>query len=141
MEQVLYDDQSTGYALITLFVAFAVFALCMAGVGIYGVMSYAVSQRAGEISIRLALGAKAGDVRMMVLRQGGKLIVIGGAAGMMGAVVISRLLSGIVFGISTLDPVTFVGVPTVLMSIGLLANYLPARRATRIDPMRALRVE
>ena len=141
MNQALYDDQSTGYALITLFVAFAIFALCMAGVGIYGVMSYAVSQRASEISIRLALGAKAGDVRMMVLRQGGKLIVLGGATGMVGAVLISRLLSGLVFGISTLDPVTFIGVPTVLMSIGLLANYLPARRATRIDPMRALRVE
>jgi putative ABC transport system permease protein len=141
MEQALYDDQSTGYALITLFVAFAVFALCMAGVGIYGVMSYAVSQRASEISIRLALGAKAGDVRMMVLRQGGKLIVLGGAAGLVGAVLISRLLSGLVFGISTLDPVTFVGVPTVLMSIGLLANYIPARRATQIDPMKAMRVE
>ncbi len=78
---------------------------------------------------------------MMVLRQGGKLMVLGGVAGLAGAVLISRLLSGLVFGISTLDPVTFIGVPTVLMSIGLLANYLPARRATRIDPMRALRVE
>ena len=141
MEQALYDDSSTGYALITLFVAFAVFALCMAGVGIYGVMSYAVSQRASEISIRLALGAKAGDVRMMVLRQGGKLIVLGGAAGLVGAVLISRLLSGLVVGISTLDPVTFIGVPTVLLSIGLLANYIPARRATLIDPMKAMRVE
>ena len=141
MEQALYDDQSTGYALITLFVSFAVFALCMAGVGIYGVMSYAVSQRAGEISLRLALGAKAGDVRMMVLRQGGKLILLGGAAGLAGAVLISRLLSGLVVGISTFDPVTFVGVPTVLLSIGLLANYIPARRATQISPMQAMRVE
>ncbi len=141
MEQALHDDQATGYALITLFVAFAVFALCMAAVGIYGVMSYAVAQRTREISIRLALGAKAADVQMMVLRQGSKLIALGGVAGLLGAVLISRLLSNLVFGISTLDPVTFIGVPAVLATIGLVANYVPARRATRIDPMTAMRTE
>jgi putative ABC transport system permease protein len=141
MEQALYDSESSRYALLTLFVAFAVFALLMAAIGIYGVMSYAVSQRTGEISLRMALGAKTGHVRKMVLGQGVKLIGIGAAVGLLGAVLIAQLLSSLVFGISRLDPVTFVGVPAVLAFVGLLANYLPALRATRIDPMSALRVE
>jgi putative ABC transport system permease protein len=141
MEQALYDAEATGYALISLFVAFAVFALCMAAVGIYGVMSYAVSQRASEISIRMALGARAGHVRLMILSHGGKLVVLGAIVGLAGAALLSRLLQSLVFGISTLDPVTFLGVPAILGIIGMLANYVPARRATRIDPMKVLRVE
>ncbi len=141
MEQAIHDLMVTDHALITLFVTFAVFALVMAGVGIYGVMSYSVSQRTSEISIRIALGAKTSDVRMMVLGQGGKLIVIGSVLGLIGALGISRLLANLVVGISAVDPVTFIGVPAVLIATGLIANYLPARRATRIDPMAALRVE
>jgi putative ABC transport system permease protein len=141
MEQALFDSDSTTYALITLFIAFAFFALCMAAAGIYGVMSYAVSRRAGEIGIRMALGATASDVRRMVLASGGKLIAIGGVIGMGGAALISRLMSSLVFGISTLDPLTFVGVTIVLAAVGLFANYVPARRATRTDPMVALRAE
>ena len=104
-------------------------------------MSYAVSQRTSEISIRMALGAKTSDVQMMVLGQGAKLIVIGSVVGLIGALGISRLLSSLVVGISAVDPVTFIGVPAVLIGVGLIANYLPARRATRIDPMAALRAE
>jgi putative ABC transport system permease protein len=141
MEQALRDGRLTSYALIMLFVTFAVFALAMSAVGIYGVMSYSVSQRAAEISIRMALGAKSGNVRFMVLSQGGKLVLFGGAVGLLGAAGMSQLLKSLVIGISALDPVTFVGVPVVLGTIGLVANYLPARRATRIDPMTALRVE
>lgn len=141
MEQVLYDFASSSYALIALFTAFAAFALCMAAVGIYGVMSYAVSQRAGEISIRMALGAKAEQVRMMILGQGARLVVFGSAAGLLGAVLISRMLGSVVFGINALDPLTFLAVPAVLVTVGLLANYLPARRATRVNPIQALRAE
>jgi putative ABC transport system permease protein len=141
MEQALRDGRLTSYALIMLFVTFAVFALAMSAVGIYGVMSYSVSQRTAEISIRMALGAKSGNVRLMVLGQGGKLVLLGGAAGLLGAAGMSQLLKSLVIGISALDPVTFVGVPAVLGTIGMIANYLPARRATKIEPMRALRVE
>lgn len=141
MEQAIHERRVGDYALLTLFVTFAVFALVMASVGIYGVMSYAVSQRTSEISIRMALGAKTSDVRMMVLGQGGKLIIIGSVVGLIGALGISRLLSSLVVGINAVDPVTFIGVPAVLISVGLIANYLPARRATRIDPMAALREE
>ena len=141
LKRALYDEDSTGYALLTLFVAFALFALAMAGIGIYGVMSYAVSQRRSEISIRLALGARSGDVRRMVLMQGGKLLAVGTVLGLVGAVLLSRMLSSVVFGISALDPVTFLGVPAVLVAVGVLANYIPARRAVRLDPMSVLRVE
>jgi putative ABC transport system permease protein len=141
MEQAIHDLLVTDHALITLFVTFALFALVMASVGIYGVMSYAVSQRTSEISIRMALGAKTSDVRMMVLGQGGKLIIIGSVVGLIGALGISRLLTNMVVGINAVDSVTFIGVPAVLIGVGLIANYLPARRATRIDPMTALRVE
>jgi predicted permease len=139
MERALYDDQSTAFALITLFVTFAVFALAMAAIGIYGVMSYAVSQRTAEISIRMALGAEAPSVRAMVLWQGTRLIAYGTVVGLVGAFLISQMLAGLLYNISTLDPLTFVGVPAVLVACGLVANYLPALRATRIDPMEALR--
>lgn len=139
MERALYDDQSTAWALITLFTTFAVFALAMAAIGIYGVMSYAVSQRTAEISIRMALGAEAPSLRGMVLRQGAKLIAYGSVVGLAGAFLLSQMLASLLYNISTLDPLTFVGVPAVLAACGLLANYLPAVRATKIDPMEALR--
>ncbi len=135
------DVQATGNALITLFAMFAFFALLMAGIGIYGVMSYAVSKRAGEISIRMALGAEAGEVSRMVMGQGARVVLVGTAVGLGGAYLLSRLLSNLVFGISTTDPITFIGVPAVLGLVALAANYLPARRATRISPMTALRTE
>ncbi len=141
MEQAIHELLVGDNALITLFVTFALFALVMASVGIYGVMAYSVSQRTSEISIRIALGAKTSNVRWMVLGQGGKLIDIGSVVGLIGALGISRLLSSLVVGISAVDPVTFIGVPAVLIAVGLIANYIPARRATRIDPMAALRVE
>jgi putative ABC transport system permease protein len=140
-EAALSYYNATDNALISLFVTFAGFALFMSAIGIYGVMSYSVSQRAGEISIRRALGAESGDVRRMVLGQGVRILAFGGAVGLVGAFLLSRLLSSLVYGISTTDPVTFIGVPIILGVVALLANYLPALQATRIDPMRALRVE
>jgi ABC-type antimicrobial peptide transport system permease subunit len=100
-----------------------------------------VSQRAGEISIHRALGAESGDVQRMVLFQGVRILAIGGAVGLVGAFLLTRLLTSLVYGISTTDPVTFIGVPMILGAVALLANYIPALQATRIDPMKALRME
>jgi predicted permease len=141
MERVYRDGQGTTFALLTLFVTFALFALLMSAIGIYGVMSYMVSQRTGEISIRMALGAEIGKVQRMVLWQGGRIVLLGGLLGLAGAALLARAVRSLMFGISTLDPVTFLGVPAVLIVVALIANYVPARRATRIDPMRALRQE
>ena len=141
MERVYSDNLGTTRALLTLFVTFAVFALLMAGIGIYGVMSYMVSQRGAEISIRMALGAERGKVRRMVLWQGGRIVLLGSVFGLAGAALLARAIQSQIFGISALDPVTFLGVPGLLVAVALIANYVPARRATRIDPMSALRME
>ncbi len=141
MEQALYDEASGAYALITLFVSFAFFALVMAGIGIYGVTSYSVAQQAAELGIHMAMGAEPADVLRMVLRQGSKMLALGSLCGLAGAFLISRLLTSLLFGISALDPPTFIGVSAVLISIALLAIYLPARRATLIDPMAVLRAQ
>jgi putative ABC transport system permease protein len=139
MERALYDDGSTALALIILFTTFAVFALAMAAIGIYGVMSYVVSQRTAEISIRMALGAEATSLRSMVMWQGTRLIAYGSVVGLIGAFLISQMLATFLYNINTLDPLIFIGVPAVLVVCGLTANYVPALRATRIDPMEALR--
>lgn len=141
MEQVHFDERSTDYALLTLFMAFAVFALAMAGTGIYGVTSYVVTQRSREISIRLALGATAINVRRMILTQAGRLLLIGGAAGSIGAYLMTTIIANTNVGARAWDPVVFFSVPPVLLIVALLANYIPARRATKAEPMRALRVE
>ena len=143
LNERLYQTQSGNYALIMLFGTFAFFALVMAAVGIYGVMSYSVSQRSAEISIRRALGAEANDVSQMVLAQGAKILVFGIGAGLLGAFGLSKLIAGLVVGtgISATDPLTFIGVPLILGAVALIANYVPARRATKIDPMQALRTE
>ncbi len=138
-DQALYDNSASTYALLTLFASFAVFALLMAGIGIYGVMSYSVSQRRAEFGLRMALGAQEGQVKRMVVVQGIKLVAIGIGIGMVAAFMLSRLLEGLVFGISSTDPVTFLGVPLLLAVVALIANYLPARAATRGDPLAALR--
>ncbi len=139
MEQYKYDSSSFSLALLTLAMTFAVFALVMAGLGIYGVMSYMVSERKAEISLRMALGAQRGDVLRMVLYKGGTLMTAGAAVGIVGALLLSPVLESMVVGISPQDPVTFIGVPAALMVVALVANYIPAFRATRVDPMSAMR--
>jgi ABC-type antimicrobial peptide transport system permease subunit len=141
MERAQYVSSSGNYALLTLFVTFAVFALFMAAIGIYGVMAYSVSQRSKEIGLRLALGAEVGTVRWMVVSEGARLVAFGISVGLIAAFAISRLLGNLVFGVSATDPLTFIGVPLVLAGVALVANLVPARRATRLDPADTLRAD
>ncbi len=127
-----------GAALLTLF---ALLALILASIGIYGVMAYSVSQRTQEVGIRMALGAQPGDVFKLVIGQGMILAGIGMAAGLAAALLLTRVLASLLFGVSPHDPVTFGGVTLLLGLVALLACYVPARRATRIDPLVALRYE
>ena len=121
--------------------AFGVLALTLAAVGLYGVVSYAVSQRTREVGIRLALGADGARVVRLLVAGGLRLVVIGGALGLALAVVAARLLGGLLFEVDTLDPLTFVGVPLVLAAAALVAAWLPARRASRVHPVTALRTD
>ena len=120
---------------------FAALALVLAAFGIYGLLSYTVSQRRREIGVRMALGAQRGDIVTLVVRQGAALVALGAVAGLLAAAASSRVLASFLVGITTDDRLTFVGAPLVLIVVALVACWLPARRATRIDPMDALRVE
>jgi putative ABC transport system permease protein len=120
---------------------FAAVALLLAAVGIYGVMSYAVSRRTHEIGIRVSLGASRADVMLLVIRQGMVLALIGSAVGILGALGLSRLMKSLLYGVRPIDPLIFCGVTILLMMMAMAASYFPARRAMRVDPMIALRYE
>jgi predicted permease len=124
-----------------LIAVFGLLALLLAAVGLYGVMAYAVSQRTREIGIRMALGAQASDVRRLILREGMTLVLIGTVFGLMVALAATRLLVSFLYGISPLDTLTFVATASVLATVAFIANIIPARRATKVDPMIALRYE
>ena len=141
MDGLLTDSISPRRFSATLVGVFAVLAVVLAAVGIYGVMSYTVSQRTQEIGVRMALGAQLASVRTMILGQTLKLTLIGVAIGLAGAFVVARFLTSLLFGVGTYDPVTFLGVASLLVAVALAASYLPARRAMRVDPIVALRYE
>jgi ABC-type antimicrobial peptide transport system permease subunit len=120
---------------------FALTALLLAALGIYGTISYLVNERTHEIGIRLALGATRGTILQMILRQGLKLSIAGAVLGLVGALIVSHLMAGLLYGVSPTDPLTFVGVTLVLTAVALAASYIPAMRAMRVDPLVALRYE
>ena len=130
----------TSFALVMLGIAASV-ALLIGVVGIYGVIAYAATQRTREIGVRMALGAQTGDVRKMFLRQGLSLTATGIVLGIGVAFALTRVMSAFLFGVGPLDPMTYAVVSGVLAAVALLATYLPARRASRVDPMVALRAD
>jgi putative ABC transport system permease protein len=141
MDEYLASSVATPRFNTTLLSIFAAVALVLTIIGLYGVMSYSVAQRTNEIGIRLALGAQTGDVVRLVVMQGLRLVLLGLAIGMIGAFAATRVVSSMLFGVTAKDPLTFIGSAVLLGLIGLLACYLPARRATKVDPIEALRCE
>jgi len=141
MDEVLVQSTARNRFNMVLLRIFASLAMLLAAIGIYGVMSYAVGQRVHEIGIRMALGARAGDVLSLVLRQGLSLVVMRIVIGLMGAVWLTEAMKSLLFGVSPNDPPTFAIVSALLLAVAAAATYIPARRATKVDPMVALRYE
>lgn len=141
MDQVVNDTLWQPRFSLQLIGLFAGLALVLAAVGLYGVMSYSVTQRTREVGLRLALGAQPGDVVSLVIRQGMTLALIGLAAGLLGAFALTRLLANLLFGVTPTDAVTFASVALGLLAVAFVACYIPARRAAKVDPLEALRYE
>jgi putative ABC transport system permease protein len=138
LDDVVANSLGTRRVSMQLFAVFAGAALLLAALGIYGVMAYSVTQRTQEIGIRMALGAQKSDVLRLVIRQGMTLTVIGVAVGVAGAITLTRLIANLLYGVEATDPVTFLAIPLLLLFVALVACYLPARRAARLDPTIAL---
>jgi predicted permease len=141
MEDVLSESIERQRFSMLLLGVFAALAMVLAAVGVYGVMSYSVAQRTREIGIRMALGAQKRDVLKLAVGQGLKLVLIGVAFGLASAFLLTRVMSSLLFGVSATDPATFVAIPLLLIGVALVASYIPARRAAKVDPMVALRYE
>jgi predicted permease len=141
LDEVIAGSISTERFSMFLLAAFATVALLLASLGIYGVVSYLVGQRTHELGIRIALGAKRTDILRLVLGHGMKMALAGVAIGLLAAFGLTRLMSKMLFGVSPTDPATFIAISVLLIVVALLATYLPARRATKVDPLEALRIE
>jgi putative ABC transport system permease protein len=141
MEEYMSASVAAPRFSTTLLSIFAAVALVLTVVGLYGVMSYSVAQRTNEIGIRLALGAQSRDVLLMIVKQGSFLIGLGIVIGLAGAFALTRLIASLLFGVTAKDPFTFGAVVVLLAVVALLACYIPAWRATKVDPMEALRYE
>jgi putative ABC transport system permease protein len=141
MEEVVERQLSTPRFYLVLVLCFATLALAMAAVGLYAAISYSVSQRTHEMGIRMALGARPGDLLRLILGQGMALTAIGVAVGMAGALLLSRFLTTLLHGVSATDPSTFAVLSFFVLAIALLACYMPARKAAKVNPIEALRCE
>jgi ABC-type antimicrobial peptide transport system permease subunit len=139
METIVSTSVADRKFVLVLVGVFGGAALLLATLGVYSVVSYLVTQRRQEIGVRIALGAQRGDVLGLVLRQGAMLAIIGIVVGGVGALFLTRLLKGLVYGVSTTDPIAFGGVVGLLIAVALVASWVPARRATKVDPMNVLR--
>jgi len=141
LTQLIAESVARQRFAMFLFAVFSGVALLLAAIGIYGVMAYSVTQRTGEIGIRMALGAQQADVLRLIFVQGGRLVALGLGAGLVGALLLTRFISSMLFGVSARDPFTFVAIAALLAAIAGLACFIPARRATKVDPLTALRAE
>ena len=139
LEEIVADSVAPQRLNMWLLLAFAGLAALLAAVGIYGVMAYSVTERTHEIGVRMALGAGSGDMLRMVLLDGAKVTSAGVIAGLAAAFAMTRLMSTLLYKVSAADPITFAGISTLIVCVSLLANYIPARKASRVDPMIALR--
>ena len=139
MDDYVDDAMAQTRFTLTLIGVFAVLALVLASLGLYGVISYSVRQRTREIGVRIAFGASEGDVVRLVLKQGMAVALLGVTAGLAASFVLTRLVASLLVGVTATDPVTFVGIPAILMAVSLVAIYVPARRAMAVDPVTALR--
>ncbi len=141
LSEVLRDSVSEQRFTMYLLVAFAGLALALSAIGLYGVLAYMVSRRTQEIGVRMALGAQAANVLRMVLREGVLAAAAGLGLGLVGSLILARLMSTLRFGVKADDPITFFAVGLMIGAVAVLASYVPARRASKVDPMAALRYE
>jgi ABC-type antimicrobial peptide transport system permease subunit len=141
MNDLLSDVTARPRFILIMLSVFALVALLLSGVGVYGVLAYTVAQNTREIGVRMALGAETGDVLRLALGHGMTLVLLGVGIGLAGALSLTRLLKTLLYGVSATDPLTFAMISLLLIAVALLACYIPARRATKVDPMIALRCE